>query len=304
MIKPSVLLPGDRLMIVAPSRKVQPADVEPAIKVLKDWGLEVRVSRNLHSSAHTYLAGTDQERLNDLQSAINDNEIKAIISARGGYGSTRILDQLDLSPLSEYPKWIIGFSDITALHLKLLKENIMSIHAIMPILFPKAQAAESIESLRRVLFHGQFTLRSGPYEKNRFGDAQGTVIGGNLSLLVDSLGTSSEIETKNCILIIEEIDEYRYRLDRMMTQLRRAGKLENLAALIVGHMTDIKDPELPFGDTVDEIILNAVRGYDYPVAFKFPTGHEQPNLAWIHGGLATLTVSGEGTRISSASLVL
>jgi muramoyltetrapeptide carboxypeptidase len=304
MIRPPALSRGDKIMLIAPSRKVQPADIEPAIKILKEWGLEVLTGSNIHSNAHTYLAGTDPERLGDFQSAINDVSIRAIISARGGYGSTRIIDQLDISALSTHPKWIVGFSDITAIHLKLFRSGIMSIHAIMPILFSKPQAAHSIESLRRVLFEGGFSITSTPAEKNRFGESHGTVIGGNLSLLVDSLGTPSEVDCSNAILVIEEIDEYRYRLDRMMIQLKRAGKLENLNGLVIGHMTDIKDPELPFGDVVEDIVLNAIREYDYPVAFKFPTGHDQPNLAWIHGGLATFSVSKDGGKLSSASLVL
>ncbi|HYC84281.1 MAG TPA: LD-carboxypeptidase [Chryseosolibacter sp.] len=301
MIQPALLSRGDKIMIVAPSRKVQPADIEPAIKIFRSWGLEVVTGKNIHSHAHPYLAGTDSQRLHDLQEAINDPSVKAIVSARGGYGSTRIIDLLDMDQLIRQPKWIVGFSDITALHLKLVRHGIMSIHGIMPILFSKDRASESIESLRRVLFEGHFTIASPGHDANRVGLAHGRVIGGNISLILDSLGTASELDPSGKILIIEEIDEYRYRLDRMMTQLRRAGKLEKLAGLVVGHMTDIKDPEPPFGDSVEEIILHAVREYSYPVAFGFPSGHEQPNLAWIQGELAVLAVS-EETRLSASLL--
>jgi muramoyltetrapeptide carboxypeptidase len=304
MIKPSSLLPGDKIAMVAPGRKIQPAEIEPAVKVFKEWGLEVVIGKNIHSNAHTYLAGTDQERLYDLQNAVSDQKIKAIISARGGYGSSRLIDQLDLSHLSRHPKWIIGFSDITALHLKLYKAGLMSVHGIMPIVFPKNQSADSIESLRKVLFEGQFAITCASDVSNRGGHTHGVVIGGNLSLIVDALGTSSEPDTTDCILIIEEIDEYRYRLDRMMTQLKRAGKLKGLKGLIIGHMTDIKDPELPFGETIEEIILDAVSEYNYPVVFKFPSGHELPNFSWIHGGYADLSVTRETVMLSSASMVL
>jgi muramoyltetrapeptide carboxypeptidase len=302
MIKPALLQTGDRIAIVSPARKVQPADVENAAQVFSGWGLEVVFGSNLHSNAHSYLAGTDQERLNDLQLAIDNTEIKAVISARGGYGTTRILDRVNINALQKNPKWIIGFSDITALHLKLFQVGIMSIHATMPALFSKADAAKSVESLRKILFEKEFSLEATPCVDNREGDARGRLVGGNLSLVADSLGTSTEPDMTNAILMIEEIDEYRYRIDRMMTQLKRAGKLASLSGLVVGHMTDIKESELPFGESVKKIILNAVEEYDYPVAFRFPFGHENPNLAWRHGEHVRLKVDQNGASISAYTL--
>lgn len=302
MIKPGQMKKGDKIALVAPSRKVSPTDVEPAITRLEEWGLKVVRGEHLFSDDHSYLSGTDEQRLHDLQSALNDPTIKAIIAARGGYGSTRIIDQLDFTAFRYHPKWIIGFSDITALHLKLLHQSAMSIHGTMPILFSKPGSTDSVESLKRVMFTGEYTIHCNAHPSNRNGTAQGTVIGGNLSLVVDSLGTSSEPDTSSCILVVEEIDEYKYRLDRMLTQLKRAGKLSNLKGLVVGHMTDIKDSELPFGISVESIILDAVGQYHYPVAFGFPSGHENPNLAWIHGGTATLNVSKEKTVMFSTSL--
>jgi muramoyltetrapeptide carboxypeptidase len=301
MIKPALLKTGDRIAIVAPARKVQPADVAKASEVFKSWGLEVAFGSNLHSNAHSYLAGSDQQRLTDLQSVLDNADIKAVISARGGYGTTRILDRVNLNALQRNPKWIIGFSDVTALHLRLLKAGIMSVHATMPVLFGKADAAKSVESLRRILFEKNFSLQAEPCDDNKKGEASGRLVGGNLSLVADSLGTSTEPDMTNAILMIEEIDEYRYRIDRMMTQLKRAGKLASLSGLVVGHMTDIKESELPFGESVEKIILNVVEEYDYPVAFKFPFGHENPNLAWRHGELVTLKVDQNGASIFAAN---
>lgn len=270
--------------------------MDVAIKTFQSWGLQVKLAGNLFSNDHSYLAGTDAQRLDDLQSLINDTNVHAIICARGGYGSTRIVDEIDFSPLLKTPKYIIGFSDITAIHLKLYSLGIQSIHATMPVLFPKDTSRPSVESLKRILMEKADSIQSPASRYSIDGSSRGEVIGGNLSLINDSLGTSSEPDTAGKILVIEEIDEYRYKIDRMLTQLKRAGKLQQLAGLIIGHMTDIKDSELSFGETVEEIILHHTQPYNYPIAFGFPTGHENPNLAWLHGGIAELNVhNGQGT---------
>jgi len=291
MIYPPKLKAGDTVGIVAPGRKISPSQLEAALKTLDSWSLKTILSKNIFSSKHSYLAGSDEERRQDFQSLIDDREVKAIFSARGGYGSTRIIENVNFSSLKKSPKWIIGFSDITAFHLRLASNGIASIHGTMPIFFEKAEARESVESLQRILFTGACEVQSNPDESNRPGQAEGVVVGGNLSLILDALATPSEPDTRNKILIVEEIDEYLYKLDRMFTQLRRAGKLKDLAGLIIGHMTDMKNSDLAFGETASEIILQAVRDYNYPVAFSFPSGHQNPNLAWIHGGTAMLDVS-------------
>jgi muramoyltetrapeptide carboxypeptidase len=166
-----------------------------------------------------------------------------------------------------------------------------SIHGTMPIFFSNNESASSIESLQKILFDGSCTIEVDTHPANRIGNGSGEVIGGNLSLIVDALTTSSEPETSGRILVIEEVDEYFYKLDRMFTQLRRTGKLKGLAGMLIGHMTDIKNPELAFGEGVAQIVMRAVRDYAYPVAFSFPSGHQNPNFAWIHGGKAKLDVS-------------
>jgi muramoyltetrapeptide carboxypeptidase len=294
---PPLLKPGDKIAVIAPARKIDRSLIERSVDIIQEWGLQVVLSENLFSSKHSYLSGSDEERLSDLQGAINDSSIKAIFCGRGGYGSSRIVDKVDVTPLLKNPKWLVGFSDITSLHMRLLSERLMCVHATMPVLFPRPESMVSVESLRKLLFNGVASLHAHHTGVNRPGENQGIVVGGNLSLIVDSLGTPTEISTENKILVIEEIDEYFYKVDRMMTQLKRAGKLSKLSGLVVGHMTDIKNGELTFANSVEEIILNAVCDYRYPVAFNFPTGHENPNLAWPQGGAATLRVSAEGASL-------
>jgi muramoyltetrapeptide carboxypeptidase len=257
------------------------------------------LGENLFGS-NNYLSAPDNLRLYDLQKAIDDPSIKAIFCARGGYGTTRILDDLNFSVLKKHPKWIAGFSDVTALHLSLIKNEIASIHGTMPVLFKRNDSLSSMQALKDVMFNGEFTINGISSEHNRFGETTGGLIGGNLSLLTDSLATKSELHTNDKILFIEEIDEYIYKIDRMLTQLKRAGKLKNLRGLVVGHLTDIHDTELSFGSSVFEIVKNAVKEYSYPIAFNIPSGHENPNLAWVHGAEVKLTVNKNGSLLESS----
>lgn len=298
MIRPPLLKPGDTVGIAAPGRKVSLSDMEKAGNILRSWGLNVIYGKHLFDDDHPYLSSTDEKRLDDFQTLLNHPDVKAILCARGGYGSSRIIDRLDFSTFRKNPKWIVGFSDITAIHLKLLRLGYMSIHGTMPLLFCRENAASSVESLKTLLFDGQCILHASSIPENKEGIAEGMVIGGNLSLINDSLSTSSEPDTRGKILIIEEIDEYLYRLDRMFTQLRRAGKLEFLSGLIIGHMTNISEGDTDFGESVKDIVLHAIRDYQYPVAFGFPTGHENPNLAWLHGCHAKLVVGKDEAVLS------
>lgn len=284
--------------IPAPGKKIPPEVVKSAITMIESWGYQVRIGKNVFSPTHSYLSGSDIERHADLQSMLDDDSIQAILCARGGYGTTRIIDQLDFTSFLKRPKWICGFSDVTALHLKLQSLKVQSIHGTMPIVFPIKDAESSVESLRKTLL-GEFSVLSGGYlPSNRIGEANGEMVGGNLSLLVDSLGTSAEIDTKNKILVIEEVDEYFYKIDRMVTQLKRAGKLSELSGLVVGYMSVLKETELPFGESVYEIIMNGVNEYSYPVGFNFPIGHENPNLAWIEGGAGKLKITHEESMLT------
>lgn len=304
MIKPGRLRPGDTISVVAPARKVDKGQIEAAMQIFESWGLRVVTGDNLFSSSHSYLSGSDEERLSDLQKAINDPDVKAIISARGGYGSGRIIDKLDFSAIKQHPKWVIGFSDITAVHLRLLREGLMSVHGTMPILFSKPESKDSIESLRQLLLDERSSVSFNVTPHNRIGKSTGRLVGGNLSLIVDSMGTATEPDTEGNILVIEEIDEYYYRVDRMLNHLKRAGKLEKLSGLIIGHMTDIKESELPFNESIEQIVLRVVKDYNYPVAFNFPSGHENPNLAWIHGEYYELNVDSSVVHLRQRGYVL
>ncbi len=288
---------GDKICIVAPGRKVSPFEMEVSISVFESWGLEVILGEHLFSQQHSYLSGTDQERINDFQNAIDNPEIKAIICARGGYGSSRIIDALDFSRLKKNPKWIVGFSDITCFHLVCSSMGIPSLHGAMPIQFVKEEAKKSIASLRSALFEAPEKIESSPNVKNRLGIVTAPIMGGNLSLLVDSLGTQYEINTDHKILLIEEIDEPRYKIDRMLMQLKRAGKFNNLSGLGIGQMTEIGDSTLPFEESVEEIVLSKVPK-EIPVAFNLPFGHEHPNVAWIQGRTSKFEVQQSDACIS------
>ena len=298
MITPSFLKPGDLATIVAPAGKLKKNALNDAIQLLGDWGLRVSLGKNVYSEAHNYLSGADNERLSDLQSALDDESAKAIFCARGGYGVTRIIDQLEFTEFLKRPKWIVGFSDNTALHLQLNKLGCESIHGIMPSLFTKPNATTSLESLKRILFEGLQDISAAHNQYNRHGRSVGETIGGNLTLIVDSIGTKSEPNTSGKILILEEIEEYKYKIDRMMTHLKRAGKLDNVAAIAIGHFSNMLDTETFFGESVEEIILNKVKEFEYPVAFGFPIGHDNPNLAWRSGSKMKLEVTAKGSYLT------
>ncbi|MEM8567871.1 MAG: LD-carboxypeptidase [Bacteroidota bacterium] len=278
MILPEMLKSGDAVGIVAPSRVIKPNQIERAEQIFSRWGLDVRKGSCLFES-YGYFSGTDRQRLDDLQHFIHDPSIRAIFCARGGYGVTRIIDQLDLGPLTENPKWFIGFSDITALHLALANIGIVSVHGLMPVQFDYFDADKSIESLRKLLFEGKGQIDALGSALNRAGRARAPIIGGNLSLIADSLGTASEIDAQDKILFLEEIDEYLYKIDRMLTQLKRAGKFETLKGLVIGDFSQMKDTQIPFGQSLEEIMVDKVKEYNYPLGFGFPIGHEIPNYS-------------------------
>ncbi len=289
MLSPPCLQIGDKVAIIAPAKKVVPQEISHAIRILESWGLEVVLGTHLYN-AHNVFAGTDTERTQDLQTMLDSPEIKAIICARGGYGTSRIVDNIDFTKFLQNPKWIVGFSDITVLHCEVHKRGIESIHGIMPLLFPK-QTPETIESLRTALWGEPQDITVAPCLPNRVGKAEGQLIGGNLSLLANIIGTPSEIDTTGKILFLEDVSEYLYHIDRMMIQLARSQKLKNLAGLIVGEFSEIRDEDNAFGKTVHELIADIITPYHYPVAYNFPIGHEQHNLSIICGRQAHLTVS-------------
>ncbi len=287
LIQPSYLKKGDKIAIVAPARKISLEEIKSAIDILESWGLEVVLSKNLFKSDNQF-SGTDNERADDLQTMLDDSSVKAIIIARGGYGTIRIIDKLDFTKFKQQPKWIVGYSDLTVLHSHIHNFRIETLHATMPINFTKNEAAT--ESLRSALFGEQLKYETGAHQLNKKGICEGELIGGNLSLLYALTGSISDIDTRGKVLFIEDLDEYLYHIDRMMLNLKRSGKLSRLVGLVVGGMTDMKDNAIPFGKNAEEIILDAVKEYNYPVCFNFPAGHIDKNMAIYFGKKVKLKV--------------
>jgi len=290
MTTPPYLKKGDKIGIIAPARKISKEEIQFAVDTFEKWGLKVVLGKNIFGTENQY-SGSDEERAGDLQKMLDDQSIRAVISARGGYGTLRIIDRLDFKKFEQAPKWIIGYSDITVLHSHIHQNfEIETLHATMPINFSKDE--ESVETLRQTLFGEQITYKIDSHPLNRKGNAEGELVGGNLSLLYALKGSRSGISTSGKILFIEDLDEYLYHIDRMIISLKRNGKLSHLAGLIIGGMTDMKDNQIPFGKTAEQIISDAVKEFDYPVCFGFPAGHAQKNLALPFGRRAKLKVAG------------
>lgn len=297
--QPELLRKGDKVGIVAPSRVITEVQMAKAFEVFDEWGLEVIKGEFLFAK-EGYFAGSDSERRTDLQRMMDDQEVKAIFCARGGYGMTRIIDQIDLASFIKNPKWVIGFSDITALHLALNRKGIESIHGLMPVQYDYMGVEESLASLRQLLFEGNVRYEVASDVKNRHGECTAEVVGGNLSLVAESLGTPTEINTEAKILILEEVDEYLYKIDRMFMQLRRSGKLEKLAGVIIGDFSQMKDTQIPFGKSIFELIGVHFERLEIPIAYNFPVGHEARNLAIPIGRKMKLEVLKDVVRLSDA----
>lgn len=290
---PPALCPGDVVVLVAPARKIAEADVQPALRLLEGWGLHPRLGASIGTEEHQF-AGSDDLRQRDLQRALDDPEVRAVLCARGGYGTARLLDGLDLTAFRRHPKWVVGFSDPTALLAQLWRHaGVVSLHATMPVLMGRPAHETADDSLRRLLFGKDLTYTWPAHPLNRPGRATGPLLGGNLSVLHSLLGTSSDLDWSGAILFLEDLDEYLYHIDRMLGHLARTGRLARLAGLVVGHFSLMRDNQVPFGHTAYEIIAHHVAAYDFPVAFQFPAGHEPLNTAFRHGAPVELSVAAE-----------
>jgi len=295
-MRPPYLKEGSVIGITCPASYVSHERTAYAIVTLEKWGFKVKRGKTI-GTEHFYFSGTDDERLADLQDMMDDPGIDAILMGRGGYGMSRIIDRIDFAGFLKHPKWICGFSDFTLLHNHLQRNhNYASLHSPMCIAFrPETENADHIAAFRDALLGNAMKYSIPPSPYNRAGKAQGILTGGNLAMIDHIMGSVSEVNTDGKILFIEDIGEYLYRIDRMMLTLKRAGKLDNLAALVVGSFTDMEDTERPFGQTVEEIIADKVKEYSYPVCFGFPTGHQEVNYTLTMGEVHSLGVSRGGS---------
>lgn len=285
MTIPPYLKPGDLIGITCPASKMDRKVAEYACDIIISWGFRVKMGKTVGTNFHNFSA-PNKERLEELQKMLDDDEIKAILFGRGGYGLLRIIDQLDFFHFKKHSKWICGYSDITALLIHIYKMyGIVSLHSMMCSgITPETHDDEYVKSLRNALTGEKANYHFQSNKLNRKGICKGELIGGNLSLLASLSGSVSQPDTKGKILFLEDTGEYRYGVDRMMLNLKRAGWLDNLNGLLIGSFTDSKETDEPFGQTEYEIILDKVKEYNYPVAFGFSAGHQKENYALRIGG--------------------
>lgn len=282
MIKiPPYLKKGDTIGIVCPAGFMPFEKAQTCIDVLQQWGYKVKVGKTLGGNQINYFSGTDEERLQDLQTMLDDASIKAILFGRGGYGVSRIIDDINFSAFKKNPKWLIGFSDITVLHAHVNKQfKIATLHAPMAAAFNDGEFKnEYITSLHKAIKGITSNYNCMPHAFNQLGVVNGELIGGNLCLIAHLVGSKSSYQTKNKILFLEDVGEYLYNIDRMFIQLKRSGMLDNLKGLIIGGFTDIKDNTVPFGTDFYHAIQQHLKNYTYPICFDFPVSHNKENYA-------------------------
>ncbi len=300
LIQPEYLKAGDTVAIVAPSGilKNRNDEVEQAKALLESWNLNVVIGEHVFSQ-DDHFAGTDAERCEDFQKALDNPKVSAIWCARGGYGTVRILDKLDYSDFKKNPKWIIGYSDITALHNQVHNEGFESIHALMCVSLTKdlSEIEEPLTTFKDAIFGKpmRYTLEGSSY--NRVGEVSAPVVGGNLTILHTMLGSNTSIDTSGKFLFIEEIGEYKYHIDRMLQSLKRAGYFENCKGVMVGDMSKMRKNTTPWGKSIEQLILDVLAEYDFPIVFNVPAGHEKDNRALILGREATISVGKDKSTI-------
>jgi muramoyltetrapeptide carboxypeptidase len=295
MISPPALRSGDTIGIVATARKISEKELRPAIKMFQNWGLNVITGKNMFGHLDQF-SGTDEERTADLQSMLDDRNINAVVFARGGYGTVRIIDRIDFGKFQKHPKWLAGFSDITVIHAHVQQNlGIETLHSMMPVNIVNGKKmifrAGALESMRKALFGEKLSYRADAHPLNREGRAMGEIVGGNLSVLYSLSGSVSDIDTTGKIFFLEDLDEYLYHIDRMMVNLDRAGKFNKIKGLVIGGMSEVRDNKIPFGKTAEQIVSDIVKKYKFPVCFGFPAGHVDDNRALILGRPAELIIS-------------
>ena len=300
LIQPKYLKTGDSIAILAPAGVLIQREeiINQAKELVESWGLNVIIGDHVFNQDN-HFSGTDEERTSDFQKALDNPSIKAIWCARGGYGSGRILDKLDYTNFRVSPKWIIGYSDITAFHSHVHNLGIQTIHAMMgtSLSFNPEETELSIETFRKALFGEELSYNINSSEFNRTGEAEGILVGGNLSILQNMLGSVSQLNTDGKILFIEEIGEYKYHIDRMLQGLKRAGYFNNCKGLIIGDISNIKKNTTPWGSSIEQLILDVVKEFDFPVLFNFPAGHETDNRALLFGKIIKMNIDPNNSEI-------
>lgn len=286
---PPYLKKGDTVAIVCTARKFFPEEAKPAIDLLESWGLKVKLGKTIGLDS-CQLGGTDSERAADFQEQLDNDNIKAIWCARGGYGTVRIIDRIDFSKFKKHPKWVMGFSDVTVLHSHINTLNVATLHSIMPFTVPKAPE-EVKQTFKNALFgiKNSYTIPSKSYDKK--GTAKGELVGGNLSIIYSLLGSKSSIDTKDKILFIEDLDEYLYHVDRMLQNMKRNDYFKNVKGIIVGSMRDMHDNEIPFGQNEVQLITEITKDLNIPIAFEFCAGHQKDNRTLVLGSQVSFEVN-------------
>ena len=300
LIQPPYLKTGDTIAIVAPSGilKNRTAEIEKAKALLISWGLAVVIGKHVFNQ-NNHFSGTDDERCEDFQNALDDPKISAIWSARGGYGAVRILDKLDFTKFKQHPKWIIGYSDITALHSQVHNLGFESLHAMMCTSLQDdiETIKETVSTFKEALFGNPLAYQLKGSEYNKIGFVSAPIVGGNLSVLNSLLGSETSLDTSGKIVFIEEISEYKYHIDRMLQSLKRAGYFDNCKGVIVGDISKVRKNTTLWGSSIEQLILDVLSEYNFPIAFNMPAGHEKDNRAIILGKTVNLTVNNEHSTI-------
>ena len=295
MLAPEPLLPGDAVALLSTARAVSPEEMAPAKKILADWGYEPLEAPNLYERKHQF-AGTPRQRSQDFEWALKHPRVKAILCARGGYGSVQILDHFDPKLITQHPKWLVGFSDVTVLHNLFSRLGIASIHGPMALNWATTPA-EPLAMLHQALTGQAPTIRASPHPLQINGEAQGIVTGGNLSMVYSQCGSPTALDTQGAILFLEDLDEYLYHMDRMMYNLHRNGYLQQLAGVLVGSLSDMNDNDPPFGEEAEEILHRHLAPLGIPVALNVPAGHLPEHYPLIMGGTAQMKVQPNVTKV-------
>ena len=300
---PELLHSGDKVAVLSSARLITLQEIQPAVNLFDSWGLDVCLGSTIGKKCGQF-AGSDKERAEDIQHMLEDKDIKAVFFARGGYGTVRILDIVDWQPLKTNPKWLVGYSDVTAALMHVFFTlNMPSLHAIMPVNITDNSDNTAVLTLKNALFTGTNRLTAKAHKLNIQGDAEAVMVGGNLSVIYSLTGSESFGDTAGKILFIEDLDEYLYHIDRMMQALKRAGKLSGLKALVVGQMSGMHDNAVPFSQDAYEIIYNCVKQYNYPVCFGIPSGHiGTDNHALLQGVKTSLHIDDDGVTINQSLL--